>query len=111
MKTFEEKMEAAKKAKYYKFEYSYIRYNPQIGDYESKSSVIAKTEKEAIRLATKKCNRASYGYNTFGGIISKSDVLVLDKDYSLEKKSRTDKYGYSTGVYDIVAEEIYHYGK
>ena len=45
--TTDDRLEMAAKKKWYKFEYQYTRYNPQLGSYTAKSTVIAKTEKEA----------------------------------------------------------------
>ena len=107
MLTAEEKLQKASKKKYYEFTYQYTRNNPQLGRYKSTSTVIASTEKEAIKLATKACDGAIYGYNSFDFIISKSDPLVLDKDYSLHIESKKNRYGWSVGNPFVVAKKIY----
>ena len=108
MLTVEEKLQKASKKKYYEFTYQYTRYNPQLGEYKAMSTVIASTEKEAIKLATKACDGAIYGYNSFDFIISKSEPLVLDKDYSLHIESKKNRYGWSVGNPFVVAKKIYH---
>ena len=108
MLTVEEKLQKASKKKYYEFTYQYTRNNPQLGQYKSTSTVIASTEKEAIKLATKACNGAIYGYNSFDFIISKSEPLILDKDYSLHIEYKKDRHGYSVGSPFVVAKKIYH---
>ena len=108
MLTVEEKLQKASKKKYYEFTYQFTRYNPQLGQYKSTSTVIASTEKEAIKLATKACNGAIYGYNSFDFIISKSEPLILDKDYSLHIEYKKDRHGYSIGSPFVVAKKIYH---
>lgn len=102
------KLATASKKKYYEFTYQYTRNNPQLGQYKSTSTVIASTEKEAIKLATKACDNAIYGYNSFDFIISKSEPLVLDKDYSLHIEYKKDRHGYSVGSPFVVAKKIYH---
>lgn len=52
------------KKKVYEFEYSYLRYNPQLGTSERTSTVMACTAAEAERKAKKSCN----DYNAYGSL-------------------------------------------
>lgn len=106
MKTFEEKLETAKKQKYYEYTYQYTRYNPQLGSYKATSTVIAHTDKEAEKLAKKACEGAIYGSNSFDFIIKKSEALTLDVDYTLTRGFKKDCYGYVRDYY-VKAEKIY----
>ena len=101
-------IEMAAKKKWYKFEYQYTRYNPQLGQYTAKSTVIAKTEKEAEKIAKMSCDRAIYGSNSFDCILSKSEPLEFGKDFELEITYKRDKYGFKKGNPSVVARELYH---
>lgn len=105
-RTREEKLAIAEKKTYYKYTYDYARYNPQLGTYHATSTVIASSDKEAEKLARKNCDKALYGSNFFDHIEQRSAALIRDVDYRLEAISRRDRYGYPTGVYDIIAQEI-----
>lgn len=110
-RTKEEKLAIAEKKTYYKYIYDYTRHNPQLGTYHATSTVIASSDKEAEKLARKRCNSVIYGSNAFDHIESRSGALVRDVDYRLEAISRHDRYGYPTGVYDIIAQEIPYWEK
>lgn len=106
-RTKEEKLAIAEKKTYYTYTYDYVRHNPQTGTYHASSTVIASSDKEAEKLARKNCDNVLYGSNVFDHIEKRSDALVRDVDYILKAISRRDRYGYPTGVYDIIAQEIY----
>lgn len=106
--TTDDRIEMAAKKKWYKFEYQYTRYNPQLGSYTAKSTVIAKTEKEAEKFAKMSCDKAIYGSNSFDCILSKSEPLELGKDFELEIAYKHDRYGYQIGNPFVVARELYH---
>ena len=106
--TTDDRIEMAAKKKWYKFEYQYTRYNPQLGSYTAKSTVIAKTEKEAEKFAKMSCDKAIYGSNSFDCILSKSEPLELGKDFELEIAYKHDRYGNITGNPFVVARELYH---
>lgn len=106
--TDEDRLEMASKKKWYKFEYQYTRYNPQLGSYKATSTVIAKTEKEAEKFAKMSCDKAIYGSNSFDCILNKSGTLELGKDFELEISFKKDKYGYRRGNSFVVARELYH---
>lgn len=103
-----DRIEMASKKKWYQFEYQYTRYNPQLGEYQSKSTVIAKTEKEAEKLAKMSCDKAIYGSNYFDCILSKSGPLELGKDFALEIAYKYNKRGHRTGNPFVVARKLYH---
>lgn len=103
MLTAEEKMAKAMKKKYYEFTYEYIRYNPQFGSYTAKSTVIASTEKEAIKLAETACDGIIYGYNSFNKILSKGPELTYGKDYTLEEKWKKTSTGRCIGRLPMIA--------
>ena len=106
--TTDDRLEMAAKKKWYKFEYQYTRYNPQLGSYTAKSTVIAKTEKEAEKFAKMSCDKAIYGSNSFDCILNKSGPLELGKDFELEIAYKHDRYGDITGNPFVVARELYH---
>lgn len=105
--TDSEKLEKASKKKYYPFFYTYIRHNPQLGERECQSEIIASSEKEAEKLAKKACEGSLYGYNQFGEIIGAGPALELDKDYYLElARDRLASGHYSKTTY-VKAHKIY----
>lgn len=106
--TTDDRLEMAAKKMWYKFEYQYTRYNPQLGSYQSKSTVIAKTEKEAEKFAKMRCDKSVYGSNSFDCILSKSGPLELGKDFELEIAYKHNRYGYPVGNPFVVARELYH---
>ena len=109
MLTNEERLANAAKNKYYKFEFQFTRYNPQLGEYKANGSVIAKNEKEATKLAIAHCEKTIYGMNSFDFLLEKTGPLELGKDYNLEIVYKKNRYGRKTGNGSIVALPIYHY--
>lgn len=106
--TDSEKLEKASKKKYFTFSYTYTRHNPQLGEYECKSEVIASSEKEAEKLARKACEGTLYGYNQFNEITGASPALKLNEDYRLElTRDRLASGRYSKTTY-VKAYKIYH---
>lgn len=70
------------KKKVYKFEYSFNRYNPQLGTSVRTSYVLACNESEAIRKAKKECDRYnSYGSLSFIGLTGDKKLLQNEVDY------------------------------
>lgn len=70
------------KKKVYEFEYSYNRYNPQLGNSVRTSTVLACNEAEAKRKAMKSCkNYRSYGWLGFIGLTGNKKLLQNDVDY------------------------------
>lgn len=93
MKTLDEQIESLRKCKFYEFTYEYRRYNPQLGSYDSTSTVIARNEREATKIATLKCDGAIYGHNHFSRIISKNRQMIVDKDFRFEKREVMNSKG------------------
>lgn len=73
------------KKKVYEFEYSYLRYNPQLGTSERTSTVMACTAAEAERKAKKSCNNYKlYGSLEFTGLTGTKKLLENNVDYRWE---------------------------
>ena len=70
------------KKKVYEFEYSYNRYNPQLGTSERTSTVLACNESEAVRKATASCKKyKAYGSLSFIGLTGNKKLLQNDVDF------------------------------
>lgn len=102
----EEQLEKAKKAKWFRWEYKYTRYNPQTGEREETDEVFARTEKEATKLATEQCERVRYGENNFVGLTGVKTPVKLDKDFVLKQEKILDRMGRPKG-FKIVASKKY----
>lgn len=73
------------KKKVYEFEYSYLRYNPQLGTSERTSTVLACTAAEAERKAKKSCNDYNaYGSLEFTRLTGTKKLLENNVDYRWE---------------------------
>jgi len=105
MKSIDEKIESLRKCKFYEFTYEYCRYNPQLDSYNTTSTVIARNEREATKIATIKCDGAIYGCNSFNHIISKNRQMILDKDFEIEKRQVKNSKG--RWVEEIIYSKIY----
>ena len=98
-----EKISKATKKKYYEYEYICIRDNPQNGCHEHILTVIAKTDKEAIRLAKKQRSNTIYGYNYFKELgPSPKKLLQFKKDYDFNISKN-----YWTGKLTIEVKKIW----
>lgn len=82
------------KKKVYEFEYTYSRYNPQLGVSERTSTVLACNEAEAKRKAERNCkNYKSYGSLSFIGLTGNKKLLQNNIDYKWEVKLESVDFG------------------
>ena len=102
----EEQLEKAMKAKWFRWEYEYTRYNPQTGERKETGEVFARTEKEAAKLASEQCERTRYGENYFVGLTGKKEPAKLDKDFVLKQEKILDRMGRPKGS-KIIATKKY----
>lgn len=97
------------KKKYYEWEYSYNRYNPQLGTSERTSTVIASTESQARNLADKRCRAyRTYGSLSFIGLTGNKKLLKLNEDYRIVFERNENQSNFGITAYKVGVEEIYH---
>ena len=82
----------AGKATVKRYIYEYNRYNPQIGISIRTSEVYETTELKAIKVATRHCDNACYGSNTFKRLVKVSKPLDVGLDVKLEDVEYQDPY-------------------